>query len=199
VTCSVDAACRERWWLTKESGRVPSRGTGCVVHAGSGTEDLRRPYMVMEIESVHRRGWTVLMARLSGETVRIVEEIAFTLRGQVPGRCADWEADRASLVCKLYSGAFSSGVQCACVRGCEMASDGWSVCDECAVGADYKRRFVWYDSFPGVFPLGRTHWLAGPTDGLSAACSVWWCAFRGAVCGLSVEFCAMCSSPSSTQ
>lgn len=154
VTCEVRAG-ETRWWLTRESGRLPlkCKAEGCARCSwGPGTTVVRASYVVIRVvqSSVVR----VCFALLSAERVGLVSSTV------VPCLLGVRLKDRVMV--RLDEGAFSLSRECTCA-GCSK------VCIACAAqwcvsGSAWRRS----DTYAGLWPKGRGDWFTGVSDGVGS-------------------------------
>lgn len=160
LTCHVEADARVRWWLTKESGRVPPCVyEGCArIRTHLAPESLRQAYLVIMVRHPGRHVWTeptrrIAFARLDRAALHFVG------RRIIPSISGCDGKDRQYVVGWIFRsfrhGLFSGLASCECGfhRG---------ICAHCAAQAQV--RFVWENGFSRVLPYGDGHWYRGVTD-----------------------------------
>jgi hypothetical protein len=182
VTCELDRG-RTRWWLTKESGLIPAgcwEGLSCTrcckAHLGSGSDGLRRPYLVVKVVvRLQYTAWSrCVFGALSSETLTtVVSNVVPPLAGlSLSGACEEGavaavlETDYAVLTKHLRAlsrGSYSSGSFCLCKPG--------TTCKACCRCVLWRHKFVVQDEYCGVYPLGKKSWFCGPSDAVGEATS----------------------------
>ena len=160
LTCHFEPNARERWWWTRESGRVPPCvDAGCTrSRTHFAPEDLRQAYLVVVVRHPGRHVWTeptrrIAFARLDAAALHFVG------RRMAPSIHTFQVGDRQYVVSWIFRslrhGLFSGTASCGC--GIDRG-----ICAHCAAQAQV--RFVWENGFSRVLPYGNEHWYRGITD-----------------------------------
>lgn len=152
ITCSVDSEGGARWWLTRESGRLPAQ---CGLEACSSCSNWTRTHVDSGSYIVIAGGGNcVAFAQLSAGSFEVA------VRRVVPLVQEAWlcGCDQQVVAREVFScfsfGLFSSGVDCACRIG--------RVCAQCRVLFECGR-FVVQGVFMGL-PSIPGGWWTGVTD-----------------------------------
>jgi hypothetical protein len=158
LTCHFEANARVRWWLTRESGRVPRCvNVDCTRNRTRlPPESLRQAYLVIVVRHLGKHVWTeparrIAFARLDATALH------FVCRRIVPSISGSDLKERQHVVGWIFRsfrhGLFSGPASCECgfLHG---------ICEHCAA----QVRFVWENGYSRVLPNGNEHWYRGVTD-----------------------------------
>jgi hypothetical protein len=163
VTCAVDVRGCSRWWLTKESGRVPAcmdaKRCGCNVVAAEGTMDnFRKSYVALQVgDRAFGDLCRVALAELS------VTSLDVLVKYVVPLVEVSAQLRVGSAVGVLFN-AFAKGLWSRGGLNCMCWAPTGRVCSLCLAGTGAERRFVELCRYSGVYPAGTPSWCFGVTD-----------------------------------
>jgi hypothetical protein len=159
VVCWVDAQAGEKWFVVRESGRVPegygtaeasaslAQGYVVVVHAGGCSKEGPIPYGMKPCRFV-------MVAQLTEDSLwKVKHRVVPAMRRN------SWEDDA---LWQCTDGALSSGRECSCVL--DLWPDLHAICLDCSRVPEESRVFVAAHRFEGIRPWGENDWWKGVTD-----------------------------------